>query len=68
MSSLSAGQKQNEQAAFLIRGSPTLLARSQEEPTYLIELTSEMTGSSRLIQAARARRTLRVLITRSSHS
>jgi hypothetical protein len=32
----------------LIRGSPTLLARSQEEPTYLIELTSEIAGGSRL--------------------
>ena len=30
-------QKQNEQAAFLIRRSQTLLARSQEEPTYLLE-------------------------------
>ena len=43
-------QKQNEQAAFLIRGSPTLLARSQEEPTYLIELTSEIAGGSRLFR------------------
>src|SRR5215471_6198040 len=30
--------------------SETLLARSQEEPTYLIELTSEIPESSRLIQ------------------
>jgi len=37
----------------MIRRSPTLLARSQEEPTYLIELTSRIAVSSRF-QAARA--------------
>jgi hypothetical protein len=33
---------------FDLERSPALLARSQEEPTYLIELTSERTESSRL--------------------
>jgi hypothetical protein len=44
-------QKQSEQARFerIIESRPALLARSQEEPTYLNELTWKASRSSRII-------------------